>query len=317
MISKAMTVFFIILVCHLGGFAPLAPAQSTPPVFDGSEIYWNSLGFKSKKFLGTVNTRIVLEQLPADEAEDELVASPQGENVRPSGSRVFHLTVNSAIDPLVGSDELLVTRVWFSPRKAAALQRIRLREGKEQWEKTYRWTQNGVYRLRLRPEGADEKKLPPGLWTDKENSFYPYDLEQSGCLSVSEPSVLLYVASAAGLAVGDQPRHLCAFNKKQLHLVQFQAEKSQLLEIDYLEKSQHGETRRKGEAEVLKISFTTRSLTADEGRAEAFSFLGLKGNFDIFIEKASRIPVQISGKIPGFGRVDIKLEKALVSPEKK
>ena len=314
MISKVLAVLFIILVCHFGGFAPLAPAQSVPPMFDRPEISWNSLGFKSKNFMGTVNTRVALERLPADEIIGSLIASPQGEDLKPSGIGVLHLTLTSEVDQLFGSDELLVTRVWFSAGEAAALQRIRLRQGKEKWEKTYRWTQNGVYRQRLKPDGAGEEDLPVERWTNKNNSFYPYDLEQSGCLSVSEPSVLLWVASAAGLAVGDPPRHLCAFNKKQLHFVQFQAGKSQLLNINYLEKSQPGETRRKGEAEVLKISFTTRSLFADETEAEPFSFMGLKGDFDIFIDKASRIPVRISGKIPGFGKVDFKLGEVQMSP---
>jgi hypothetical protein len=282
-----------------------------------SEVHWNRLAFKSNNFLGNVNTRIALEKLPADEVNGVLITSPQGVNLKPSGTEVFHLTTNSTIDPLFGSDELLVTRVWFSPQEATALQRIRLRKGKELWEKTYRWTLNGVYRLRIRPEGADEEELPLERWTNKQNSFYPYDLEQSKCSSVSEPSALLYVVSAAGMAVGDPPRHLCAFGKKQLHRVQFQAQESQLLSVNYLEKSLQAETRRRGEAEVLKISFTTRSLFADETEAEPFSFLGLKGDFDIFVDKASRIPVQVSGRIPGFGKVDIKLEEALLSPEKK
>jgi hypothetical protein len=314
MISKARAVVLIIIVGLLGGLAPWAAAQPSRSGADRSAVHWESLAFKSSAFLGSVQTRVTLEELPADEVGGILIASPQEESVKPSGPRVFHLTVNSAIDPLIGSDELLVTRVWFSPQASAALQRVRLRKGKELWEKTYRWTASGVYRLRIRPQDADEENLPVKRWTDRQNSFYPYDLQQSECSSVSDPSVLLYVASTAGLAVGDDPRRLCAFNKKQLHLVQFQAEKSQLLKVNYLEKTPDGETRRQGEAEVLKVSFTTRSLFPDEAGAEPFSFLGLKGDFHIFIEKISRIPVQIGGKIPGFGKVAIKLEQALVRP---
>jgi hypothetical protein len=238
-----------------------------------------------------------------------LIASRQGVSLEPSEGKVLLLTINSTIDPLFGADELFVTRVWFSPQEASALQRIRLRQGKEKWEKTYRWTQNGVYRRRLQPEDADEEKLPLARWSDRTDAFYPYDLDASSCRSVSEPSALLYVVSAAGLAVGDPPLNLCVFNKKQLHLVRIQVMKSQRLRINYIEKSQHKETRRKGKGEVLKISFTTRALLADEAEAEPFSFLGLKGDFDIFIDKVSKIPVQVSGKIPAFGKVDMRLHQ--------
>jgi hypothetical protein len=309
MVRKTLTVLFITLVFNLGGFLLLTPAQSSHFNFDMSEVDWKSLSFKSDNFIGTVTTKAVLEEVPVDEIESLLIASPQGVVLKPSGAKVLIATINSTIDPLIGSDEKLVTRVWFTPQEASALQRIRLRKGKEKWEKTYRWTGNGVYRLRIKPKGAEEEEFPKERWTDIENSFYPYDLAQSKCGSVFDPSALLYVVSAAGLVVGDPPLHLCVFNKKQLHRVRIRAEKHQLLKINYLEKSQHMETRRNGTAEVLKISFTSHSLFADEAKAEPFTFLGLKGDFDIFIDKVSKIPVQVSGKLPGIGRVDIKLRE--------
>lgn len=302
------------VVGHLGGFLPWAAAQSAPPVSGETEISWQRLAFKSSAFLGSVDTRVTLEQMPAIEAVGQLIASPQGMNVKPVGDRVIHLAVHSTLDKLIGADELFITRVWFSPQGSTALQRVRLRKGKELWEKTYRWTADGVYRLRIRPQDADEENLPVKQWTDQQPSFYPYDLQQSGCLSVSEPSVLLYLASTTGLTAGDPPRRLCAFNKKQLHLVQFQAEESRRLRVDYQAQTPDGQTRRNGEAEVLKIAFTTRSLFVDKDRAEPFTFLGLKGNFDIFIDKSSRIPVQISGKIPGIGKVAVKLQEVLIRP---
>ena len=317
MIYKAITLFLMILIGHLGGLSPWVAAQSAPPLSDQSEISWQRLAFKSSAFLGSVDTRVTLEQMPATEAFGQLIASPQGMNVKPVGDRVMHLTVHSTLDKLIGADELFITRVWFTPQGSTALQRVRLRQGKELWEKTYRWTAGGVYRLRIRPQDADEENLPVKQWTDQQPSFYPYDLQQSGCLSVSEPSVLLYLASTTRLAVGEPPRRLCAFNKKQLHLVQFQAEKNQQLNVDYLANTPDGQTKRKGQTEVVKIAFTTRSLFADEDRAEPFSFLGLKGNFHVFMDKAARIPLQISGKIPGFGKVDIKLVEVSLKPSPK
>ena len=310
MVRKTLLVWFLISVFNLGEVLPLTPALSSSYKFDMSEVVWNSLSFKSEIFFGTVTTKATLEKLPVDEIDGMLISSPHGEVLKPLGTKVFIVTINSTIDPLIGSDEILVTRLWFAPQEVTAFQRMRLRKGKEKWEKTYRWTENGVYRLRKKPKGSDEDELPLERWTDSENSFYPYDLDQSKCGSVTGPSALLYVVSAADLAVGDQPLNLCVFNKKQLHLLRVRAEKYQLLKINYLEKSQHKETRRKEKADVLKISFTSRPLFADEAKAEPFSLLGLKGDFDIFIDKVSKIPVQVSGKIPGMGRVDIKLREA-------
>jgi len=54
-----------------------------------------------------------------------------------------------------------------------------------------------------------------------------------------------------------------------------------------------------------KISFTTRSLAEDGIKAEQFSFLGLKGDFDLYIDREQKIPVQVSGKLLTYGKVDI------------
>lgn len=308
-VIKIVIVLLLIMVFNLVGYSATTPEQTSSFKSGTFEVHWNSLTFKSDNFLGTTTTEARLAEVPVDEIEGMLIASPQGLVLKPSGTKVFIVTINSTIDPLIGSDELLVTRLWFAPQEATALQRVRLRKGKEKWEKTYRWTENGVYRLRIKPKGADEEELPIERWTNVENSFYPYDLDQSKCGPVSGPSALLYVVSATDLAVGDQPLHLCVFNKKQLHLVRVRAEKHQFLKIDYLEKSQHKEIRKNGKAEVIKISVTSRSLFADEVKAEPFSFLGLKGDFYIYVDKVSKIPVQVSGNISGLGKVKIRLHR--------
>ena len=308
-VKKTRTVLIVILIAHLSGFSPLSRARSSHFKFDMSEVRWHRVVFKSNNFLGTVLTKAILEEVPADAVEGILIASPQGAVLEPSGTKVFSVAINSTIEPLIGSDEILATWLWFTPRKASAFQRIRLRKGKEKWEKTYRWTENGVFRLRRKPNGAEEEEFSPERWTDIEKAYYPHDLARHNCESVSGPSALLYVASAAGLAIGDPPLELCVFGKKQLHHVQVRAEKYQRLKIDYLETSQQKSTRRNGKAEVLKISFTSRSLFLDQAKAESFSFLGLKGDFDIFIDKVSKIPLQVSGKIPGLGNVNIRIDE--------
>jgi hypothetical protein len=144
-------------------------------------------------------------------------------------------------------------------------------------------------------------------WTNIEESFYPYDLEKSDCLSVSEPSVLLFFVSTASLSLGDEPSSLCVFNKKQLHRVQIQVDKLQRLKVNYIEKMPTAETLKDGEIDALKISFKPTSLFKDKAEAEPFSFLKLKGDFEIFIEKTTRIPVLVKGQIPNIGRVEVKL----------
>ena len=45
---------------------------------------------------------------------------------------------------------------------------------------------------------------------------------------------------------------------------------------------------------------------------EDFSILGLHKDIVFFIDARSRLPLQISGHIPGVGRVDLKLDEVRI-----
>jgi hypothetical protein len=59
------------------------------------------------------------------------------------------------------------------------------------------------------------------------------------------------------------------------------------------------------------VDFQTEDehLVGKGQKPEAFSFLGLKGDFDIYIRKDSKLPVQVSGKIPKAGRINLQLRE--------
>lgn len=276
---------------------------------DADKVLWNHLSYRAKSIFGKVTTDIHLMAVPVEEVADLLITDPAGEALQPSGATIFTLMVYSNINPLFGSDVILKTQSWFDPNGAGALQRVRLRQGKDKWQKSYRFTKKGVFRLRKKPKDSREENLPLGQWTKARESFYPYDAASPGCSAVLEPSGLLMVASVIKQMKQDTPLHLCVFNKKQLHQVKVSVDGPRRLKVNYLEKSGINQTRRDNVIDAIKISFQPRSLAPEDKEPEQFSFLGLKGNFDIFIDKATQLPVQISGKISAFGKIDIKLQE--------
>jgi len=311
--TRASTIFAILcllLLCDLSlNVDPIRAQCVTAHEFDANRIIWKSLTFKAKSFFGTVKNDIQLKILPTTESEQLLISSPTGQVLNAAGSDLFFISVISVIEPIVGEPEYINSQAWYDPNPVTVLQRIRLRQGKEKWRKTYRFTNNGVFRLRKKPNGTDEAKMPLGRWTNSEGSFYPYGVSNDGCLRVLEPSVLLYLVSAIDFTLGKKLLSLCVFNKKQLHQVQIRKAGIKRLVVDYLEKLKESEVRREGEIEAVKFSFKTRSLAGKEKKPEPFSFLGLKGDFDIYLDKTAKIPVQVSGNISGLGKVKIRLHR--------
>jgi len=129
-----------------------------------------------------------------------------------------------------------------------------------------------------------------------------------------EPSSLLMVASVIKKMKPDTPLQLCVFNRNQLHQVKVFVDGSRALKVNYLEKSGTKQTRRDNEIDTIKISFQPRSLALNNEDPAEFSFLGLKGDFDIYVDQDSGLPVQVSGKITTFGKIDIRLQTVEFTP---
>lgn len=275
---------------------------------NSDEVSWSHLSYRAESLLGKVTTDVRLMAVSAKEAAGLLIKDPAGEALQPSEATFYTLTVSTHVNPLFGSAEILETRSWFNPKGTGALQRIRLRQGKEKWQKSYRFTPKGVLRLRQEPQDSRQQDLSVDQWTRTKVSFYPFDAAGMGCTDVLEPSGLLVIASALELEQPAPPHYLCVFNKKQLHRVEVAIGGTRKLQVNYLEKSLNNRIRRSKRVDAVKLSFRPRPVGLEKNEApEVFSFLGLKGDFDIYIDAESGFPVQVSGKISMLGKLDIRL----------
>ncbi len=295
-------------------FQNVGRAQSSPAAnIDFDRVPWRLLSFKANSSFGNLETDVQLTVVQAGEIAELLIASPQYRAAQASGSGTVSIRVRSNADPLLGSREELKTQSWFNPENIAALQRVRVRRGKQSWQKSYRFTQGGVYRVRKKPADEHEQGMTPDQWTSVQKAFYEYNGKDSECPVIMEPNGLLYLASAIDVERQQFPLSICVFNKKQLHRLKISGGPDQALEVDYLEKAQGTDTRIRKRIDAVKLSFEPSPLIPPDIEPETFSFLGLKGNFDIFLDKASGIPIQISGGSSSFGDVDILLHSAKIN----
>jgi len=91
--------------------------------------------------------------------------------------------------------------------------------------------------------------------------------------------------------------------------VQIHLAGSKRLKLSYDEKLGQAKVHKEDLVETEIISFRTHPLVGKGQKPEAFSFLGLKGDFDIYIRKDSKLPVQVSGKIRKVGRINLQLRE--------
>jgi len=312
MISRKTSFVLVgfLLSMGLGISANLCQAQSSFSMkFDSDRLPWRRLSFKAESFFGKVTTEIRLAALPAKEAADLLIAVPQADALQPPGATVISITVDSNIDPLIAPKENLNTRSLCNPDDGAVLQRATLRQGGKIWQKSYRFLPNGVFHQRKKPVGNKQLEVPPEQWKTFEKRWYQYNGTHPECPAVLDPGELLYLAPVINFSEQKNPLSLCVFNKKQLHRVTVTAAGASRLKVNYLERLPDKQIRREGSIDVIKVSFQSRVLDSGDKEFEEFSFLGLQGDFEIYVAGATGIPVQINGQIPGIGKLHFRLDE--------
>ena len=192
------------------------------------------------------------------------------------------------------------TRLWFDPRRATAMQRLKLRVKKRDgYQKTWRFTEGGVYSQRRSPVDRNEGGGPIDKWSRVAETFYSHPASRQGCGPIAEPSQVLYLVSAAG---GERPYRFCTFSDETLHRVELEPRGKVTLGVDYERRTDDGVNRRRGRVEVDKILLKARPM---DGQGEEFEFLGLEGDVEIYLD--GRVPVEVAGRLPGLGRVRVKL----------
>ena len=74
-------------------------------------------------------------------------------------------------------------------------------------------------------------------------------------------------------------------------------------------------SRKQGAIKTLKIAITAEPMDSELKEAENFSFLGFHDNIVIYIEPASRLPIQADGVIPTIGKAQLQLNEVVWKPK--
>jgi hypothetical protein len=203
--------------------------------------------------------------------------------------------------------------LWLDPDSAAAIQRTQLETGRKvrhHRHRALRFTETGVFNVTHR--ATDETVDRPWReWAPSEVfESYPSDVGEDA--TVTEPSALFYLLAVADLErVGDSLTTL-VFSKGRLMRVRMSVVDRAGIKADYIEVSDSGETRIRGRRETLRIAVEGTSVAPGASERD-FEFLGLRGDVEIFLEPARRLPLQIAGDLRYAGRGRVRLQRVVLN----
>lgn len=288
----------VAVVLVVAGAAAALLADAHPPRLDPHAVSWSALELRATKLFLTATAEVSLEPLPAKQVARALRVSSHGDDLVPAGP-VGHLTALSKFGGRRTEEE-----VYFALGDGETFERRKRQLGRKPYTRSERFTRSGVHDERRAPAGDSEAKLEPAGWSDVDLRFDPR-ASAADPRVVVHPLVLFYLVSAAPLdQVGDRVS-VFAYAHRGFIPVDLEVAEIVRLDVDF-EERQGGETRaRRGPVDALRIKVHDTS-----GADTDLSFLGLENGIEIFVERASRLPVLVRGSLGALGRLDIRLVSA-------
>lgn len=278
------------------------PARGQLPVsFDPERVAWSRLEYKASKFGLSITSRISLGTVSTKRAEEDLIPAGEYPGISPAGPEVLRLRILSSV---LGRDS--TSDLWFDPLRAVAYQTVQLTTGSRHRYRAYRFTDRGVYSLLRKPEKGQEQ-LSPDLWSDTHGQHFPHPKWAGERLVVTSPTALFYILSVADLSrVGDH-LEIPVFSRTNVDLLIIKVEEVERLKVNYVDVSAAGEKRIKVRMDTLRLSLRARPL--DASASSEFELIGLQGDVEIHLDPRTRVPLEISGRVPRAGKVRIRLKR--------
>jgi len=272
--------------------------------FDPTRVRWSQLDFRASKLAVTATSEVEIRTEPASRAVDQWLESSTGRPVTPQESEVVRIQLRSVV--LGKSSDL---DLWVDPLSGAAIQRTQLETGKKvrhNRHRSLRFTDTGVFQstYRAKEETVDR---PFREWALSED-FVTFPEGMTRGVVVTEPSALFYLLAVADLDEKGDAILTHVFSKNRVMQVRLAVLGWTEIQVDYTETADAGQRQVKGRQKVVRIGLEGSTL-GGLGSDRDFEFLGLRGDVEVFLEPARRIPLQISGNIRYVGKGHVRLQR--------
>ncbi len=193
------------------------------------------------------------------------------------------------------------------------MQRTQTDSGRVQRIKSVRYGERGLSGVRLRP-GAGEQGLPPAGWTDERRDGKDYPAGLPADLRVSDPTALFFIIAASAIERPGDSVRIPLFSDDRIILVEARALDLRRVDVDYERVDAEGTRRIREPATALRLSLDAHVLGA--GREDAsFEIAGLRGDVEMLVDRATRVPLELSGRVPYAGRVAIRVRRVVARQE--
>jgi len=273
----------------------------------GKHVPWDKIEFRARKFLigaSSVMEWSILDTVTsgAEWIEPADVAGVEGTPIAP-GEDILRIAYNS---DFLGTHYYTV--LWIDPRTGAILQYETNKDGRKAKHRVYRFTNMGVFRRTWRPQ-ADEKKLAWHQWTDQSGDYRPFQREAQNRV-IADTLSLVYLVSTSGLGRDVEQLDYLAYGNREISRAVFSTAEPTAIKTEFYIQGPIREQRCHGKIKVMKIELDIQHV--GDVIDPDFGFLT---EVELYLTPDTRIPVVLSGRAEGLGKLTIKAKKVFAAEE--
>jgi len=284
-----------ILVC-----AGTAAGEGAAAELEPGRVAWRKLEFTATKFLITARSEVYLAQASAESLPPRPAEAPDTTYLHPGDNGALSVIVTAN---LLGRHSFYQT--VFDPLLGTAFFTYKRKLGRSAYSKTFWFAKDGAFLRRSAP-GEGENADDPTRWTRFEDRFLAFGDGQTDGLA--ETAALFYLIAAAPLEKPGQSITRSIFIDGRAAQVRFEAVAEDATDVDFVRIGNGGASRVDGLAPTLAIAVGL----ADDSENE-LELLGLKKDIRVWLERQTRLPVLLQGKMDIVGTVRVRLKRAVMN----
>ena len=294
-VTRTLVLVYLLLSASAVRSAELSPAR----------LGWSVLEFEAAKLMMKASARVKAEAVPTSLAKGDLRPAAKFQVIEPRSDSVVRLQIGSKYLGRTSDATLLI-----EPASAATLQReATATRGQRRRHKVERRTMAGMYTERREWTGGNP--IPAARkWPVTSQEELSVDCPSTGPCEIADPAALLYIVSVARLEESGDRERLWVLAKGKTILVEATVVGLVLTDRPYLLQGPGMEGSVEGNRLALQIRLEGQCSGAG-CTGNDLRLMGLQGDVELLLEKESRIPLLISGRLPRLGRINFRLRRAV------
>ncbi len=285
-------------------FANDAPpsTQAESKKLNIANLSWSKLRYTASKMFISFNTDVEASILDNAQTNALLIDTDKtGERLLTASDQNLKISMHSSFLGQTANIDFIMND------QGTALQRSSLNTGSRLRYRRFRYLPGGAWSIKRYPK-EKERDLPWQQWSQKTIDRYHVNVADNAQMSLSEAEALFYFASVVPFEKKGDHFTTYMFDDNNAIKLDMTAEYAKQLFVDFDVHSKGHSENIDRKIEVIKVRVKATPYPASDQKAD-FSFLGYKGDIDLYIDPKRHIIVELAGKADHVGDIHIRLQE--------